>query len=284
MGETCVLSGQHYRRLSELIRIEWGIEFPASKRVMVETRLGRRARALGLGSLAAYCEYLHTAKGREQEGRHLIDAVTTHKTDFFREPGHFTCLTSLIVPSLMEHCGAGPRHRLLVWSSACSTGEEPYTIGMVLSEFARSLDPAPFQFRVEATDISSVVLETGAKAIYSEAQAKAVPEALRREYLRRSKDPQRAQVRIVPWLRAAVRFRQLNLLDADYGFAEPVDVAFCRNVMIYFDRRNQQRILGQVVETLRPGGYLVMGHAESLNGLDLPLRQEAPTVYRRMHG
>jgi chemotaxis protein methyltransferase CheR len=258
--------------------------FAPEKRVLIETRLGKRARALGLESLTAYCEYLDTEEGRRQESRQLIDAVTTHKTDYFREPGHFDYLTSTAVPELIRMCGAGVRQPLVVWSSACSTGEEPYTIAMVLSEFARSVEPQTFRFTIEATDISAPVLETARMAVYSEACVQPVPPALRCAYLLRSKTPGQAQVRVVPALRAAVTFRQLNLLESDYKFSCPVDVVFCRNVMIYFDRPTQEQILGQIVQTLRPGGYLMMGHAESLNGMKLPLVQSTPTVYRKRNG
>jgi chemotaxis protein methyltransferase CheR len=284
MSQTATISDRDYRRLTGLIRDGWGLEFPPGKRIMVETRLGKRARLLGLGSLSAYCDYLLTEEGRRQEAEQLIDAVTTHKTDFFREPAHFGYLTSMAIPELGRRYGAGIRQPLEVWSSACSTGEEPYTIAMVLAEYARSIDPRPFRFHIEATDISSVVLETGATGVYPANLVEPVPEAMKREYLLRGRDPERPRVRVVPRLRAAVTFRQLNLLDADYGFDQPLDIVFCRNVMIYFDRPTQQRVLRQIIRTLRPGGYLMMGHAESLNGMDLPLEQATPTVYRRRDG
>ena len=281
MTSPAITSDRDYRRLIDLIRAESGIEFPPTKRVMIETRLGKRARALGLSSLAAYCEYLHAGEKGREEILELIDAVTTHKTDFFREPGHFTYLTRQALPELARLCGAGIRQPLNVWSGASSTGEEPYTIAMVLAEHTKSVEPQKFRFRIEATDISTLVLETAALGIYRSALADAIPKALRPKYLMRSKDREMGRIRIVPWLRATVRFRQLNLLDADYGFREALDVVFCRNVMIYFDRSAQPRILRRIIRTLRYGGYLIMGHAESLNGMDLPLEQAAPTVYRR---
>jgi chemotaxis protein methyltransferase CheR len=274
------VSERDYRRLSDLIRTEWGLDFSPAKRVMVETRLGKRARALGLSSLSAYCEYLHSPEGRKEEPTYLVDAITT-KTDFFREPSHFDYLTGAIVPEMARSFGAGIRRPLTVWSSACSTGEEPYTIAMVLAEYAASVNPQAYRFTIEATDISEVVAETGRCAIYSEAAIEPVPDALRLRYLLRSKDRQSNRVRIVPELRARVHFRTLNLLSPDYGFAEPLDVIFCRNVMIYFDRATQHKILSQMCQALRIGGFLIMGHAESLSGMDLPLAQANPTVYRR---
>jgi chemotaxis protein methyltransferase CheR len=275
---------REFRRLGEVVEYECGLVFPASKRIMLETRLRRRARALGLESLSSYCEHLENPVDRSKELAHLIDAVTTHKTDFFREPAHFDYLAKQALPDLVAREQAGLRRPLAVWSSACSTGEEPYTLAMVLSDYASSNAANSFRFRIEATDISSVVLEKGRMGVYPEAVAAPVPPAHRKRYLLRGRNAQRDSIRVAPELRAAVRFRQLNLMDAGYEFPEPFDIVFCRNVMIYFERATQQAILGRIVRTLRPGGYLFMGHAESLSGLDLPLIQVEPAIYRRPHG
>ncbi len=275
------LSDNDYRKITSLILSECGIAFPQAKRTMIESRLRKRAAAVGVASLSHYCEYLRTPRGRKEETGHLIDAVTTHKTDFFREPSHFEYLVEFAVPELGRICGAGIRQPLLVWSSACSTGEEPYSAAMVLSEYGRSPLAGDFRFSIDATDISAGVLETGRTAVYPYTAAEPIPEPLRRRYLLRSRDRSRAEVRVVPAIRACVNFRQLNLMATEYGFNRPVDVVFCRNVMIYFDRPTQRRILLRISATLRKGGYLIMGHSESLNGLELPLVQVTPTVYRR---
>jgi chemotaxis protein methyltransferase CheR len=269
-----------YRRMSDLIRSACGISLSPAKRTMIETRLRKRARLLGMASLSAYCDYVHSRAGRNEELPRLIDAVTTHKTDFFREPAHFDYLVEQALPELERLDGAAIRRPLRVWSSACSTGEEPYTLAMVLTDYAAAASQGCW-FLIEGTDISSAVLETARAAVYPDAAVEPVPAEFRRLYLLRSKDPGKARVRIAPEVRAAVGFRQVNLMEDDYGFAEPLDVVFCRNVMIYFDRPQQQRILSRIIRTLRTGGYLFMGHSESLNGLDLTLEQVAPTVYRR---
>jgi chemotaxis protein methyltransferase CheR len=155
---------------------------------------------------------------------------------------------------------------------------------MVLAEYARAAHPRSWRFEILATDISPVVIETARAAVYPEAAVAPVPEGLRGRYLRRSRDREFARVRIAPAVRERVRFRELNLLDADYGFPQPFDVAFCRNVMIYFNRPAQEKVLERICRSLRPGGYLLMGHAESLNGMRLPLTQAATTVYRRSDG
>jgi chemotaxis protein methyltransferase CheR len=275
---------QDFHQLRDLVRAQLGISLSPAKRVMVETRLRKRARALAMHSLADYCRYVCTAEGQNREWPHLTDAITTHKTDFFREPVHFDYLVRDAVPRMAELYGAGIRRPLLVWSSACSTGQEPYTAALVLTAYANSLGPRSFRFRIHATDISQGVLETARAAVYPESAVSPVPPDLRRKYLLRSKDPNRQVVRIAPEIRSLVEFRQLNLLDRDYAFGDLMDVIFCRNVIIYFDRPTQQQALTTISRTLRPGGYLLMGHSESLNGLDLPLAQVAPAVYRRLDG
>jgi chemotaxis protein methyltransferase CheR len=282
------ISAHEYQRLAHLIRLECGIDFPPAKRDMVESRLARRARALGIESLSAYCEHLHTSEGRREEVGRLIDEVTTHKTDFFREPAHFDYLVDRIVPELMR-AGIGLRRPLRVWSAASSTGEEPYTLAMVLLDYGASLASPEagfqptFRFSIEATDVSQGVLEKARHAVYPSSAVAPVPAAFRRKYLLRSKDRQRSLVRIAPEVRSRVEFRPLNLMDSDYGFSGLLDVIFCRNVMIYFDRATQRQILLKILSALPEGGYLIMGHSESLNGLDLPVHQAAPTVYRRLH-
>ena len=274
------ISDRDYFELCTLIRAECGIAFGEGKRLMVESRLRRRARTLGIGSLAAYCGLLRGDGGRGSELPHLIDAVTTHKTDFFREPAHFSFLTARAVPDLARTTGAGTRRPLRLWSSACSTGQEPYTLAMALAEYARGEGNDGFRFQITGSDISTAVLETAAAAVYGQELIRPLPADFQR-YLLRSRDRSRKLVRIAPELRSLVKFQQVNLMDSKYPFGDPFDVVFCRNVMIYFDRATQASVLQRVSTTLRAGGYLFMGHSESLCGLDLPLEQVAATVYRR---
>jgi len=278
------ISDRDFRRLADLIGAQSGVVISPGKRIMLETRLQKRVRALGLESLGAYCDYLHSAAGEREEWPNFIDAITTHKTDFFREPAHFDFLMSHALPLLAETFGAGSRRPVLVWSAACSTGEEPYTLAMVLSRYRESVAPRSYDFRIDASDISAAVLETGRLAVYSAAAVRGVPDDLRRKYLMRGKDRSRGLFRIAPEIRACVHFRRQNLMDPRYGCADPYDIVLCRNVMIYFDRETQQTVLGRISLSLRHGGYLLMGHSESLNGLDLPLMQVSPTVYRRCDG
>ncbi len=215
--------------------------------------------------------------GKGQELVHLIDAVTTNKTDFFREPDHFEFLTTKALPDLDARTGAD--RRSLVWSAGCSTGEEPYTLAMVLSEYAKG--HAGFRFSVLATDISTAVLAKARLGVFKAEAVKPVHENLRRKYLMRSRDPGSDQVRIVPELRAKVEFRRMNFMDAGHALPEPPEIVFCRNVIIYFDRPTQLRVLESLTRQLAPGGYFFSGHSESLQNMGLPLVAVGPAIYRK---
>jgi chemotaxis protein methyltransferase CheR len=206
----------------------------------------------------------------------LIDVVTTNKTDFFREPQHFDFLAGKALPEMAARNG----NQLLIWSAGCSTGEEPYTLAMVLSEYAET-HPG-FRFRILATDISTAVLAKAEKGVYTEEVISPVPAALKRKYFMRSRDRDSNRVRVVPELRQLVEFRRLNFMEDDYGLAEKADAIFCRNVIIYFDRPTQERILNKLSHHLVPRGYMFVGHAETLHDMNLPLAPVAPALYRRL--
>ncbi|MBE0616560.1 MAG: protein-glutamate O-methyltransferase [Proteobacteria bacterium] len=271
------LSPGDFARLGEWIQRGCGIRMPASKRITVETRLRKRLRALGLADFRGYCEYVFSAAG-EGERTHLVDAITTNKTDFFREPQHFEYLVRAALPALVGARGAGVRRPLAVWSAGCSSGEEPYTLAMVLNEVAEGMPG--FRFLLLATDLSTAVLRRAAQATYDEERIAPIPLPLRKKYLLRSMDRSRGLVRVAPEVREHVRFRQLNFMDDDFRLREPMDVIFCRNVMIYFDRPTQAAVLNRFCRHLEPGGYVFLGHSETINGLAVPLRQVAPTIYR----
>ena len=272
------LTPRLFDALSRFITHELGIKMPPSKRTMLQSRLQKRLRQLRLGSFEEYHDYVFSDEGREQELHHLLDAVTTNKTDFFREPRHFEVLVNDALPDLLARTGAGVRRPLKLWSAGCSTGAEAYTLTVVLSEYAERLPG--FSYQILATDICTRVLHTGQQAIYEEREVAPIPLTLKKKYLLRSKDQQRPRVRIIPALRRRVSFQRLNLMDPDYGRSKEMDIIFCRNVIIYFDRPTQEAVLARLCHCIKPGGYLFMGHSETLNGFKLPLRQVATTVYR----
>jgi len=273
-----IISGRDYSRLCKLVYDEAGIALGSQRKTMLEVRIKRRLKALAIPSYGEYCDYLFSCDGLKDELVHLIDVVTTNKTDFFREPKHFDFLTSRALPSFAA--SSGYNRPVLLWSAGCSTGEEPYTLAIVLSEYA--LTHPGFSFRILATDISTAVLDRAAQGIYSSEVVRPVPAALKVKYFMRSREPGSNRVRVVPELRRQVEFRRLNFMDSDYDLAEKAGAIFCRNVIIYFDRPTQEKILRKLSRHLVPGGYLFVGHAETLHDMSLPLSQVAPSLYRKL--
>jgi chemotaxis protein methyltransferase CheR len=277
------ISDRDYARLSRLIYAEAGIVLGSEKKSMLEGRVKRRLKILNLHSYCEYCDNLfghdgHSG-GQKDEIVHLIDVVTTNKTDFFREPGHFDFLTRKALPELASQLAG---QQFTIWSAGCSSGEEPHTMAIVLSEYA--LNHPGFRFRILATDVSNIVLAKAELGIYANDVVTPVAPALRRKYFMRSSKPGSERMRVVPELRRTIEFRRLNFMDSDYGVAEKVDAIFCRNVIIYFDRPTQERILFKLSNCLTPGGYLFVGHAETLHDMNLPLTPVAPALYRRING
>ncbi|HLP14636.1 MAG TPA: CheR family methyltransferase [Bacteroidota bacterium] len=272
------LSEKEFKRLSEFATSQIGISFPEIKMTMLQARLQKRLRILGMNDFKEYIDYLFSAAGEENESGEFINAVTTNKTDFFREPHHFQFLTGQALPTL-EHEGLLTHRRLHAWSAASSYGHEAYTLGMVLSEYAQA-QPG-FTWSVLATDISTRVLRHGVEGVYRTEDIDAIPMNLKKKYLLRSRDPMKNVVRIVPSIRERVEFRRLNLTQQEFNIDGTFEVIFCRNVIIYFEKQTQVEILTHLFQYLQPGGYLFLGHSESLNGVSLHVESVAPTIYRK---
>jgi len=272
-----LLSGADFARLARFIEGTCGIRMPPSKKTLLESRLRSRVFALGLKGFSAYCTHVLGATGGDERAR-MVDLVTTNQTAFFRERQHFDVLTGSVLPDLAARCGAGVIRPLRIWSAGCATGEEPYTLIMVLLEaLVHGRTPS---FELLGTDLSRRVLQHAAEGVYRDTYVQSIPLELRRKYLLRNiADP--ALVRVCGRLRRAVSLRALNLLEEDYGLGQPMDVIFCRNVFIYFDRATQRAILHRFAENTIAGGYLFLGHSETIHGLDVPFAQVAPTVYCR---
>ena len=271
------LSEKTFRKFSTFIHSRYGIKLPPVKRIMLESRLRKRLRALNIPDFDAYADYVLCGDNPD-ELVNMANVVSTNKTDFFREPHHFTTLTAQVLPELLSR-KTKKSEPIKLWSAACSTGEEPYTLAMVLSEFAG--EHHRISFNILATDLSTKVLHHAARAVYAESRITPIEMDLRRKYLLRSRDPLAHTVRIVPALRNTIRFRQMNFLEDAFPDDESFDIIFCRNVLIYFDRETQKKILSKMCATLRPEGYLFIGHSESLYGLDLPVRTIKSTLYQK---
>jgi len=269
------LSPKNFARLSAFIHAYSGIKMPANKQTMLEGRLRRRMRIYGHTNLNDYCRFLFEDGGLEAETVHLIDVVTTNKTEFFREPSHFDFLEKKGLPILAE----GRRKPIKVWSAAASIGAEAYTLAMVLEDFVAGRPG--LDYVILATDICTDVLARGVAGRYPESMIEPVSMARRRQYLMQSKDRSTGEVRIRPQLRSKVAFGRLNLMDQAYPVERDLDIIFCRNILIYFDKPTQAKVLTRLCDHLVPGGYLFLGHSESIVGLDLPVRQVANTVFQK---
>ena len=270
------LSPTQFRRLSDFIESRYGIRITESKKIMLEGRLRKRLRALGLDAFGPYVD--RVLGGDHAELVHMVDEVTTNTTQFFREVSHFNYLAKVAVPTLVAERSPGPPGDLRVWSSACSSGEEPYTLAMVLSEVGARYPT--LRWRILATDICTDVLARAVAATYPEERIEPVPMKLRQKYLLRKADGSPV-VRIGPQLRQRVTFQQWNLLESSFDALGPMEIIFCRNVFIYFEKRLQAQILRRFEQALVPGGYLFLGHSETINGRDVQLTPVTPTVYRK---
>ena len=263
------------RRLAATINSTLGIKMPDEKLTMLHGRLQRRLNQLGLRSLTEYEARLKDPAHSAEEHVQLLDLATTNKTDFFREPAHFTYLTKTALPNLTPTSG---RWKCRVWCAGCSTGQEVYTLAMVLDDYAQNTPG--FSYEIAATDISTRVLKEAAAATYHASLVEPVPDELQRRYLMRGKGARAGMVRVVPELRKKVRFSRLNFMDKQYPMGE-LDIVFFRNVLIYFDRPTQKSVLERQAALLRPGGYLFIGHTESAAGLHLSLTNESSSVLRK---
>jgi chemotaxis protein methyltransferase CheR len=249
------------------------IRLTRDKEALIRARLGKRMRALGLKTLPEYSEYLCSPRGADEVPQ-VIDALTTNFTQFLREREHFEFTMEVVLPQLL----AGKQRRFDLWSAACATGEEPYTLAFHLEE--RFPSSAGWDWRILATDISSRALQKASRAIYPDDRLTDLPRDWVRKYFQRGCGGYTGHCRVKPHLQQRVTFQQSNLLDGSQNDGA-FEVIFCRNVMIYFDRPTQQQVLARLTRALRPGGYLFTGRSESLSGLALPLKCLRPSIYQK---
>ncbi|MBF0284628.1 MAG: chemotaxis protein CheR [Magnetococcales bacterium] len=275
------LTGAEFNRLADFIFSKIHIKMPKTGQVVMSARLQSRLRELGLSSFREYLDLVTGPGHGGGELERLIDTVTTNTTQFFRESHHFDFMTQTALPDLVKRLGAGVNRPLTAWSAACSSGQEPYSMAMVLQDFDRKLPGRAFRFHILATDISRQVLDQTRQATYPMAETAPIPQAMKKRFLLKSRDPSRALVRIVPELRSLVKPGLLNLAEAPFRFSRPMDLIFCRNVLIYFREEIKREIVRKFSQCLSPGGYLFIGNSESLDKMGLPFRQVSTTTYQR---
>jgi chemotaxis protein methyltransferase CheR len=207
----------------------------------------------------------------------MIDEISTNKTDFFREPKHFDYLMQT---GLNEYLSKSGKKKISVWSAGCSTGEEPYTIAMILKEYAKQ--QRNIDFAVTATDISTRVIQTGIQGIYNENKISDIPYTLKKEYFQKGKNNFKQHVRVNSDIRRTVKFQQFNLLSSDFALFGSFDIIFCRNVLIYFEREIQFRVISKLCSQLNSGGYLFLGHSDTTMGFTLPLITVQPSIFKKL--
>jgi chemotaxis protein methyltransferase CheR len=258
----------------ELVRQRSGIRLHHGKNALIQARLGKRIRGLGLAGLPQYCAFLRS-EADEGEFTFVVEALTTNFTSFLREESHFRFLVDKALPRLLR---SGEK-RIHIWSAASSTGEEPYSIAFYLAEHFSPI--AGWDWRITASDIAEKVLERARLGIYPEERLSGLPREWLRRYFQRGAGFWTGNYRIKPAIAERVAFQQINLIG-DYTHPQPFHAVLCRNVLIYFDRPTQERMLRHLCRFVATGGFVMVGHSESLNGLNLPLRCLEPSVYQRV--
>ena len=275
---THALTEADYDLIAQLVYKHSRIHLGGGKRELVSSRLGKRLRALGLSNYAEYCNLL-TRSGAEEELAHLVDAISTNHTFFFRERQHFDFLEKTVLPHFAANRAFRRDGCLRCWSAAASTGEEPYSIALMLASHAEK--NSGFHWEMNCSDISRPALETARAGIYSTARLQEVPDELRRRFFQRGIGAQTGQYRIKAEVRNKIQWHQMNLFQDAYPFEKKFHVIFCRNVMIYFDRSSQEALVKKLGSFLLPGGYLMVGHSESLSGLSHSLEHIQPAIYKK---
>jgi chemotaxis protein methyltransferase CheR len=270
-----VLTEEDFRKISDIVYEHCGINLHNGKKELVRARVAKRLRSGNFKTFSEYIKYVLQDK-TGTEFSILIDSLSTNLTGFFREPQHYAFLRSEFLPLLMERKKKKRDFRIRAWSAGCSSGEEPYSLAMTLLEAIQ--DTGRWYVKVFANDISTTMLETAQKGIYEKERVEPIPSLLRQKYLILHRKGNRRVFEVGKILRDTVTFKHMNLVK-DWVIREPLDFIFCRNVMIYFDKSTQARLLNRFWHLLSPGGMLFTGHSESLIGIDHKFNYIQPTMY-----
>lgn len=261
------LSQKDFDYIRNIVYKESGIKLSEMKRALVQSRLLRRMRELGIHHYQEYCNYLRDNYNDEIEN--LINCITTNKTEFFREREHFSILQRIIEQELSHK-------NISIWSAGCSTGEEAYSIAIVLHESNFNK-----QFHIIATDIDTKVLQTAQNGIYPIEAVQVFDVSLLKKYFLKGKEQYDGYAKVKNFLKEKISFQYLNLLDESFNLKGKFDIIFCRNVMIYFDKDVQAKVLQKFYDYLPKGGYLFLGYAEAIVNANLPFHYVAHSVYQK---
>ncbi len=281
---TISLTEKEFSLFREMIYKEAGISLGSSKQTLVESRLSKRLRVCNLTSFTQYYKYLNENDRDGDERLKMINALTTNKTDFFREQHHFDYLKSTVFPMLEQKARETGERKIRIWSAACSTGEEPYTLAMTVLDHFGPTSFHGWDIRILASDVDTDVLNHAQTGVYAADRVADLPrEILKRHFLKTSKDPE-APVQVRPELQELITFRRINFIESQWPISTYFDIIFCRNVMIYFDEVTQDRLLTRFADQLVPRGHLFIGHSESILRLDQVYTSLGTTIYRLNSG
>lgn len=270
------LNQREFKLFSKLIFEKSGINLDERKFELVRTRLTKRLMHLDIPSFKEYYRLL-SEHPNDPEMYNMLDAITTNKTSFFREPKHFEFLNQTVLPNLLEKKEKTRDRAFRIWSAGCSTGEEPYTIAIIMLEF---LENHPqYKIQILATDISTHVLGIATKGIYEKSNITDISLQLFRKYFLRGEKKWKRFYKVKPELSKIVNFERINLIHDPFSFSSSFDFIFCRNVMIYFDKKTQEKLINKYYSVLKPENYLFIGHSESLMGIKHKFQYVQPTIY-----
>lgn len=281
-SELIQISDELFLKLGRMITEKYGIKMSAEKKIMFQARLQRRLRELDIKSFDEYARRLFTTEHDSVEISILADYISTNKTDFFREKEHFQFITDHVLQEIFCEKQTNSFFQLKLWSAGCSSGQEAYSMAVTLEEFMR-LRNFRFDYSIVATDISGRMLKTARQAVYPMSQVEEIPLEVKKRYFLKSKSLIDQKVRVVKNLRDRVKPAYLNLMDNAYVLDAQFDLIFIRNTLIYFEHQIQQQVLTKILDKLKIGGYLFIGHSESLINMNLPIRSIAPSVYVKIN-
>lgn len=273
------LTDQEFALFQKLIYDESGINLSPAKKELLKSRLIKRLRTLSLKSFREYHTYVTERDVTGKEMIHMIDCISTNLTEFFREIAHFNFLSGKLLPALLEKKKKMKEKKLRVWSAGCSTGEEPYTLSMVLNEHIEQIDR--WDVKILATDLSTRVLEKAKKGLYHKDRLKSINAQRLQTYFKKGGDNFEDYYQVKDVLKNIIVFRRFNLMEQTFPFKGQFDFIFCRNVMIYFNKQTQTELISKYYKHLAPEGHLFIGHSESLAGTNSKFSYVIPTVYQK---
>ncbi len=273
------LSETEFKRIQEFMLKHLGVKLNPIKIVMVNSRLIKRLKATGIYNFKEYLDYALSVEGkRDGELERMVDELTTHKTEFFREVEHFHFLRDVVLPKFIK----GQNDLFQIWSAGCSTGEEAYTMAMILNEF--KLGNPGFNYSIFASDVSNAVVVKAIRAIYANRTIEEMDKRMLKRYFLVSRNDNEQKVRVIKELRDKVQFSVQNLVD-NYPFQHnSLDVIFCRNTLIYFADDSKKKVVQKLIEKIKPGGYLFVGLSETISQYSTDIKQVSPSVYVKKTG